>query len=514
MTARRRRDNRATEQKERRGGVGMVNKSPVEEQKKIKKEMKKERMDNTENQSLVRCAPVLTLLLLFGGMALIACAGAPGPDTDRGLSVMQTYQSEARNTPRAEAVPYVVLLSIDGYRHDYNRIHQPPNLIKIAAEGVAAESLIPIYPSKTFPNHYSIATGLYADEHGIVSNEFYDPTRNAVYSLSDRKAVEDGTWYTGEPLWLAISKQGMLTASYFWVGSEANVQGGYPNYYYRYDASVPPDRRVDQVLEWLRLPPDRRPHFITLYFDGVDKAGHKFGPRAPQTREAVLAVDAVIGRLREGLVASGLPVNLIIVSDHGMEELDPKKVILLDDIPGVAGLLPKFRVHGRGPQMQLYLNQGESPSALRELEGALEKNAKHFRVLRRDELKSYHYDSNPRTGDLNIEPDPPYLVGIKAQPPNVEGGNHGWDPRKSKAMHGIFYAIGPSFKSGYKLKSFENVHIYPLVLETLGLKPLSKIDGRLAVVKGTLKTDRRIVKPAMSLLMPSPTPLGTPPKHP
>lgn len=424
---------------------------------------------------------------LIVALVLSGCAGAQKSKVETPAAPqMLTYQPEAVNAPEVLNLPYVILISIDGYRYDYNKIFQPPNLMAIAKEGVAAEALSPIYPSKTFPNHYSIATGLYADRHGIVSNEFYDPKRDAVYSLPDRKAVEDGSWYSGDPLWLAAGRQGMLSASFFWVGSESDVQGMHPNYYYKFDAAVSSDARVDQVLSWLRLPAEKRPHFITLYFDKVDTSGHRFGTMSQQSRDAVADVDAAIGKLREGLKTIDLPVNIIVVSDHGLQDLDPNKVIYLDDIPGAAALLPKFRLLGRGPQMQLYLNKGESKKTVAELEGVLERGAKHFRVLNRRELKKYHYDSVDRVGDLVIDPDVPWLVGTKKLPPNTVGANHGWDPKKAKTMDGIFYAVGPAFKSGAKLPRFENIHVYPLVLEVLGLKPTSGIDGKASVTRAAL----------------------------
>jgi predicted AlkP superfamily pyrophosphatase or phosphodiesterase len=416
----------------------------------------------------------LVLTLFVGG-----CSGAKKTEVVDDLTSMLTHNPGARNTAEAAGKPYVIMVSIDGYRWDYTKKFSPPHLSRLRQEGVAAESLIPVYPSKTFPNHYSLVTGLHTNKHGIVSNEFYSPEREATYSLPDRKAVEDGSWYAGDPLWIAVQKQGLLTASFFWVGSEANIQGMHPNYYYRYNDVIPNARRVQQVIEWLGLPADRRPHFITLYFSDVDTAGHRYGPDSEQVREAVLKVDEMIGRLREGIAASGLPVNLIIVSDHGMEPIDPNKILILDEKPEVAELLTKFRVIGRGPQMNLYLKKGEDPKAIRETKKALERGARHYRVLSGPSLKRLNYDGNSRSGDLVIEPDAPYSVGLKANPPSSKGGNHGWDGRKFRSMHGIFYASGPAFREKTKLASFELIHVYPLVMKVLGLSVQTPIDGRL-----------------------------------
>ena len=422
-------------------------------------------------------------------MSLIASAGgcAGTTRTQESGTDMKIADTQAVNSAEGMNRPYVVMVSIDGYRYDYNSLFNPPNLTRLAADGVAAESMRPVYPSKTFPNHYSIVTGLYADKHGIVSNEFYDPAREQTYALADRAAVEDGSWYGGDPLWIAVQKQGVLAASYFWVGSESNIQGRYPNYYFRYDESVPNNARVDQVIDWLKMPADRRPHLITMYFDDVDTAAHEFGVQSQQTREAVLDVDAAIGRLRAGIAQLNLPVNVIVVSDHGMQDIDPSKVLLIDEAPEVARLLPKFRAVGRGPQMNLYLNKGESPKLISDLQAALRKKSKFYRVYRREEMAALNYGALPRCGDLVIVPDLPYLVGTKAKAPGTAGANHGWDPARAKNMHGIFFAAGPNLREHMTVPSFENVHVYPLVLEILGLRPISQIDGRLEVLQGALK---------------------------
>lgn len=441
-----------------------------------------------------------SLVIVLAGLSGISLSGCSGVQTQKGTrgpieavatATMQTFEPDAVNSEAALKSPYVVMVSIDGYRHDYNRMFNPPTLSDIATKGVQAESLIPVYPSKTFPNHYSIATGLYADRHGLVSNDFYDPSLDASYTLSDRKAVSEGVWYGGDPLWVAAGKQGMLTASFFWVGSEANVQQRYPNYYYPYDGAISNERRVDQVLEWLRLPEAKRPHLVLLYFSDVDSIGHEFGTSSPKLGEAVLNIDAAIAKLRQGLAASGLPVNLVVVSDHGMQDLDASKVILIDSTDEIKNMLSKFRVVGRGPQMLLYLNKGEDPKWVGRLQKALRVNAKNYRVFRRDQMKALHYASSPRAGDLIVEPDVPYLVGLSSKPPGTSGGNHGWNALAAKTMHGVFYAEGPAFKAGTKLPSFENVHVYPMVLEILGLKTLSRIDGKLEVTKPALAAPDR-----------------------
>ena len=235
------------------------------------------------------------------------------------------------NAPQHLNQPYVLLISIDGYRYDYTTRFKPPALTKFTQKGIQAQGLIPIFPSITFPNHYAIATGLRADKHGIVANTFWDPSRGELYQITDRHHVEDGRWYQGEPLWVAAVKQQMVAASYFWVGSEADVQGIRPHYWFRYDGATPNSQKVRQVLDWFRLPPKERPHLVTLYFPQVDKIGHYFGPNSREIRESVLDLDRSLKVLFEGLENLDIDVNVIVVSDHGMEESPPDKTIYLSD---------------------------------------------------------------------------------------------------------------------------------------------------------------------------------------
>src|SRR5580692_7026552 len=177
---------------------------------------------------------------------------------------------EVPNPPNAaaqQAKPYVVLVSLDGFRYDYATKYGAKNLRAMAARGASApEGMLPSYPSVTFPNHYEIVTGLYPDHHGIVANAFYDPARRESYSYTNPKTTGDGSWYSGTPLWVLAEKQGMRTASFFWPTSDAEIQGKRPSYYVApYDESIPDEKRVEQVLAWLRLPVEKRPHFIALY---------------------------------------------------------------------------------------------------------------------------------------------------------------------------------------------------------------------------------------------------------
>ena len=224
------------------------------------------------------------------------------------------------NTAAQQAKPYVVLVSLDGFRYDYAKKYGAKHLLALGAQGaIAGQGMIPSYPSLTFPNHYTLVTGLYPEHHGIVANNFYDPIRKQRYSNSDPVTSSDGSWYGGTPLWVLAEKQGMRSACFFWPGSEAEIDGGRPTYYLKFDDHFPDAKRIEQVLAWLRMPPEQRPHFITLYYSNVDHAGHQYGPDSPQTAAAVEHVDQLVGDLWAQLRQLQLPVDLFVVSDHGME---------------------------------------------------------------------------------------------------------------------------------------------------------------------------------------------------
>ncbi len=221
------------------------------------------------------------------------------------------FACAAARAQSAPQTPYVVLVSIDGFRYDYAEKYQAKEILAIRDAGASAKALIPCFPSVTFANHLSIITGLYPEHHGIVMNHFYDPARNAEYSNS--RTAADGSWYDGKPVWVLAEQQKVKAASMFWPGSDAEIQGVRPSYWFPYDGAVPDEERVKRVLDWLKLPESERPHFITLYFSDVDTAGHNFGPDSAEVRQAVGKVDGLAGRLWEGLQASHLPVDL----DHG-----------------------------------------------------------------------------------------------------------------------------------------------------------------------------------------------------
>ena len=384
------------------------------------------------------------------------------------------------NAPAQQAKPYVVLVSLDGFRYDYAGKYGAKHLLALGAQGaIAGQGMIPSYPSLTFPNHYTLVTGLYPEHHGIVANSFYDPARKQRYSYNDPISNRDGSWYGGTPLWVLAEKQGMRSACFFWPGSEAEIDGGRPSYYLNFDDHFPDEKRIDQVIAWLRLPAEQRPHFITLYYSTVDHAGHQFGPDSPETATAVQHVDQLVGVLWADLAKLQLPIDLIVVSDHGMEREQGAWI----DLSSYAGL-ENFITVGS-------LLYPKSEAAAEKAYQELKIKSDAFTVYRRKRVPAaLHYNSNAREGDPVVVANGPYAIRAQApaddRPP--EAGVHGYDPRVMKSMRALFLAVGPDIRPGSKLEPFENVNVYPLVAKILGLDA-PQVDGSLNVLSNILKSN-------------------------
>jgi predicted AlkP superfamily pyrophosphatase or phosphodiesterase len=420
----------------------------------------------------------------FGALLIALCgslfAQNVGQNFGRTLDPVVTVD-HGPNTPVQQKKPYVVLVSLDGFRYDYAQRYGARNLEALAARGASApQGMIPSFPSLTFPNHYTMVTGLYPAHHGIVANAFYDPARHQRYAFNDPITGNDGSWYGGTPLWVLAEQQGMRTACFFWPGSEAEIAGGRPSYYQRFNNKYPDGQRIDQVIAWLHLPSAERPHFVTLYFSKVDTVGHEFGPESPQTADAVRQADGLIGRLASELDRLPIPVDLFVVSDHGMAAIEGDW-INLDRYAGLA----EFETDGP----LLYPKSNDAAErAYQQLRGASSK----FVVYRRNEVPpELHYDGNSRAGDPVVVATGPYAIRALAprnssnDKPPLKGG-HGFDPRRVPSMRTIFYAAGPDIRPGIAVAPFENVHLYPVIAKILGLR-MGPIDGDPKVLEGILK---------------------------
>ncbi len=385
----------------------------------------------------------------------------------------------------AAAVPDtpLILVSIDGFRWDYLQKYPAPALNALAADGVHARRLTPSFPSKTFPNHYTLVTGLRPEHHGIVSNYFFDPALNASFSKNSAADNADPRWWQqGEPAWITAEKQGVRSAVYFWPGSEAAIHGTRPTFHQGFEGQVTSSQRVDGLLAWLDLPVEQRPSFCALYLDVVDVVGHRAGPDAPETAAAVKEADDAIARLLAGLAARGLrdQINLVIVSDHGMSEQSPDQVIFLEDLMNVS----QVQVESTGPNGGVRPNPGTITPA--ELAASIRAKApSQLQVFLREEVpERFHYRANPRIPPVVLIADDHWNIESKTGWPRMSQyfgrGNHGWDPATPN-MGALFLAQGPAFRRGHEFAEVENIHLYHLLCTVLGVQPAPNDgDDRLA----------------------------------
>lgn len=385
--------------------------------------------------------------------------------------------TEARPTP-------LLLVSIDAYRADYFQRGLTPTLAGLAQDGVRAQAMQPSFPSLTFPNHYTLVTGLRPDHHGIVNNTMTDPALGT-FSLHDRAAVSDGRWWDeATPLWETADRHGLRTATMFWPGSEADIHGRHPDHWRPYDGATSADQRVDQVLAWLDLPPAQRPSFITLYFDAVDHAGHAFGPDSPQVDAALRDTDAALARLVAGLRQRGLygRLNLIVVADHGMASVPLAHSVLIDK------LIPLDHVES----VSLGVLAGFNPKPgydFAPIEAQLEQPHAHMQCWDKTRVPArLAYGHNPRVPQLLCLADVGWRITtadfLARDRGHISVGEHGYD-NAAPQMRALFVAHGPAFRKGAVVPEFPNVDVYPLMAHLLGL-PARPNDGHLADVQDML----------------------------
>jgi alkaline phosphatase D len=396
------------------------------------------------------------------------------------LIAILTVLTGFRQDNRKPYKNYVLLVSFDAFRWDYSKLYNTPNLNKLAKDGVNAERMYSSFPTVTFPNHYSIVTGLYPDHHGLINNSFPAPDLGLFYRMGDRNAVENPAFYGGEPVWVTAEKKGVKSASFFWVGSEAPVDGIQPSYWKKYDETVTYEARIDTVIKWLGYPVPKRPELVTLYFDEPDATSHIFGPVSPQTGKVVERLDSLIGVMRTKL--SALPeakrINLIILSDHGMSAVSPSRYV------NIKSLVPNrmiASISGGNPVYLINPSEGKKDSVL-----YLLNRSKGLKAWSKSGLPpKWHYGTNPRIPEIVVVADSSWSIGTRSDGSSVRGGAHGYDNSNSD-MFSIFYAAGPSFKKNYKFRELNNVDIYNLVCRILDISP-AKNDGDPAHIKGMLR---------------------------
>lgn len=396
----------------------------------------------------------------------------------------------ASHPPAATAPPAphkLLLVSIDGLRADALDRGLSPNLSRLAAEGVRARWMNPSYPSLTFPNHYTIVTGLRPDHHGIVHNNMQDPVLGG-FSLHDRGAVAEPRWWGGEPIWIGATRAGIRSATWAWPGSEAPIQGQHPTRWKVFDGSIPPAARVDEVLGWLGETGADAPRLLTLYFDQVDHAGHDHGPDSPEYAQAIAEVDGALGRLLDGMARLHVldSTDIVVVSDHGMASVEPGHTVALEDMvpPEQAWIVAAGQSIGIEPL------PGQRAAAEARLLGAHDR----YDCWRKQDLPArWHYGSNPRIPAIVCQMHegwnalPRARADKRSEEQERTRGSHGYDPALP-SMRAVFIARGPSFAPGRQLPPFDNVDVYPLLARLLGIVPAAN-DGDPRTLLPALRAD-------------------------
>ncbi|WP_294391647.1 ectonucleotide pyrophosphatase/phosphodiesterase [uncultured Sphingomonas sp.] len=387
--------------------------------------------------------------LILSLLALLSACAAPRPH----VAVL------------AGPPPLTILVSIDGFRPDYLHKGLTPTLDRLADTGVSA-AMRPSFPTKTFPNHYALVTGLRPDRNGIVGNKMEDPARpGELFTMATKDAY---WWQQSEPIWITAERAGIPTATLFWPGSEVALGNVRPHDWLPYDKAEPGRMRVDQLLAWLRRPLAARPGFATLYFDVVDENTHHHGIGSAEGIAAIREVDGNVGYLTAELARSGIAANLVIVSDHGMAPSGPDRVVMLDTLANPAD----YRVIEDGANVSLYPRPGHEAA----LERALVGRHDHVTCWKHDALPArFHFGHNPRVAAIFCLPDEGWLV-FATMPKAVDVGSHGYD-NALRSMRATFIANGPAFKQGKRLPLFDNVDVYPLLRDLIGLPVAEDVDG-------------------------------------
>lgn len=424
----------------------------------------------------------------FKAVLLVTCAIVSACWQNTQADIQRINAAEQRNKP------YLVLVSIDGMRWDFPDMCVTPAFDRLAAEGLKAEALQPVFPTLTFPNHFSIATGQLPAHHGIVANNFPHEDGTSWYRYKDRSTVQDGNWYQAEPIWVTAEKHGLLTAAFFFVGTEADVGGIHPTHWRAFDAGIPGETRVQQVLDWLGEPPETRPHFITLYFEDVDDNTHWHGTGSAESIDAICRVDGYVQSLLNGidLLPHGEEVYVLLVSDHGMGAYDPaREPLILDQIIDLDGT---ETVEG-GPYVFIHLDVADESraSSMRDAINAQWTCGKAMLPL--EAPAGWKLDESGRFPDLIVLADPGCgVLSTAGMQYKIQAGDHGW-PHDSIDMRGVFYASGPRISPASRIGLIQVTDIYPLMLAILDLPAAGHIDGNQDLLPSLLLPPVGVEKP-------------------
>jgi predicted AlkP superfamily pyrophosphatase or phosphodiesterase len=378
----------------------------------------------------------------------------------------------------------LLLISIDGFINEYVERNETPNFDRLIREGVKAEYMIPVFPTKTFPNHFTMVTGLYPENHGIIANNFYDEKLDAQFSFGPVDSPNDERWWGGEPIWITAEKQGLTATTFFWPGSEASYNGVQPTRWVQYDGSVPHEARIDSVMNWLDPDGPVQAHFSTLYFSLVDSEGHEYGPNSNEVDRSVQEMDRLLGVLLDEVQNRGLQdeLNIILTSDHGMSELSEERVIVIDEMIS----MDDVRMIDWTPVAMIQPDSGKTNKVYQ----TLKENEENYRVYRKSELPDrYHFSDHYRIPEIIMIADDGYTIITRErlEERGVMGGTHGFD-HELPSMRTIFVAMGPDFKTGEVAGPFQSIHLYELMSNLLNLEPAPN-DGSFEEVKTLLKSE-------------------------
>lgn len=394
---------------------------------------------------------VLILLLISSPFLLISCT-----DEERPLTVVQEGSTKK-----------VLLVSVDGLMNEYLERNETPHFDSFIESGIRADYLIPVFPTKTFPNHWTIATGLYVENHGIISNSFYDYELDARFSYGPQGTPSDERWWGGEPIWITAERQGLVSATFFWPGSEASIDGMQSTRWMDYDGSVPNQTRIDSMAVWMDPDGEVNADFGTLYFSFLDSQGHSHGTRSREVDEAVREMDELLGYLIQKMEETGIAddLNIVLVSDHGMADLSENKIIFLEERIDLADV----DILDWSPAALIRPNDGKTADVYQ----ALKESEEHYKVyLRHDLPEEYRFKHHSRIPEIIMIADVGYTITSRAffGQRGIIAATHGFDHRAPE-MRTFFAARGPSLKSGERVPAFQSVHIYNLLASLLGIEP-------------------------------------------
>ncbi|KAI8056164.1 alkaline-phosphatase-like protein [Syncephalis plumigaleata] len=417
-------------------------------------------------------ANIYCVAALLVASILAVNALPPFPGAQRG----QVQLNKGRFNGSSWFSETVIMISIDGMRSDYIDIHPAPTLLQMAKDGVRADYMTPSFPSTTFANHYTLATGLYPENHGIISNSFYDPTSKDTFDYKDLENIKNPKWWGGEPIWTTVAKGNKRSAVHMLPGSSVTGNTFGPTYLDLYRNGVALPQKADRILEWLDMADDKRPQFIGLYVSDVDTQGHNFGPTSNEVKVAMANVDNMMKRLFDGLRARHLDniVNVLVVSDHGMKDVGPPSAILLDKI-----IDPKLIAsnHGYPIAMLTPHNMQHVEPIYLKLKKAADATQKFDVYLKKDVPPEYHFSSSPRISPIICVPRSGYVMTTTQDIGYIGKGTHGYR-NTDVEMRASFLARGPAIRNsnGVKTPGFLNVNLYNLMAHLLKVQP-ARNDG-------------------------------------